>query len=131
MKICQKKDKMMNAKNYRPVAFLQIVCKILEGRVLLQLIDYLESNHLLHPSHRGFHQKHSIFTALLQMVDIWVEAMTDNAITASLILDMSAAFDIVDHEILLKKLSQLGLTAICLIRLNRCALMVHYQILRN
>ena len=53
------------------------------------------------------------------MVDIWLEAMEDNEITAALKLDMSAAFDMVDHEILLEKLSQIVIAESALVWFRR------------
>ena len=104
-----KKDEVIYPKNYRPVSLLPIPSKILERAIFLQLIDYLESFDLLHPSHHGFRAKHNTSTALLQMVDIWLEALEDNEVSAVVLLDMSAAFDVVDHQILLDKLHLFGL----------------------
>ena len=98
-----------NYKLPRPVSLLPISCEILERAIFLQLIDYLESNELLHPSHHGFRANHSTSTALLQMVDIWLEALDNEEISAVVMLDMSAAFDVVDHELLLGKLKLYGL----------------------
>ena len=106
-----KKDEVIYPKNYRPVALLPIASKILERAVFLQLIAYLENNDLLHPSHHGFRSKHNTSTALLQMVDVWLEALEDDEVSAVVMLDMSAAFDVVDHRILLDKLEQFGLDA--------------------
>ena len=103
-----KKDDVLLPKNYRPVALLPIVSKILERAVFVQVIDYLETNWLLHPSHHGFRSMHNTSTALLQMFDTWLDAMEDGDISAVIMLDLSAAFDVVDHDILIKKLGQYG-----------------------
>ena len=72
------------------------------------MIRYLEDNRILHPSQYGFRSKHSTCTALLQMQDIWLEALNDNEISAVIMCDMSAAFDLVNHTLLLKKLQLYG-----------------------
>ena len=63
----------------------------------------------MNPSHHGFRGQHSTCTALIQMIDSWVEAFDNGDISAVLMLDMSAAFDLVDHELFLKKLKVYGL----------------------
>ena len=103
-----KKDEVIDAKNYRPVALLPIVSKILERLMYKQMIEYLEANSLIHPSHHGFRSKHNTSTALLQMYHSWLEALENNEISAVLMLDMSAAFDLVDHGILIDKLRLYG-----------------------
>ena len=60
-----KKGDPLQPKNYRPVALLPIFSKILERAVFNQLINYLESNHLLNPNHHGCRQGHNTATALL------------------------------------------------------------------
>ena len=96
-------------KNYRPVSLLTVTSKVLERAVYLQLIEYLEMNNLLHHSHHGFRRNHSTTTALLEMYSNWVEAYEENKITAVVLLDMSAAFDLVDKSILIGKLKLYGL----------------------
>ena len=54
--------------------------------------------------------KHNTTTALIQMMDTWLEALEEGEVTAVIMLDMSAAFDVVDHTILLDKLKLYGLT---------------------
>ena len=101
----------LNPKNYRPVAILPILSKLLERAVFIQMIDYFESNHLLHPNHHGFRANHNTTTALLQMYDTWVEAMDRGEATGVCFLDMSAAFDMVSHNVLLDKLLLYGFEA--------------------
>ena len=103
-----KKDDELNPKNYRPVAILPILSKILEKAVFLQIIDYMDNNHLLHPNHHGFRAGHSTTTGLIQMYDKWVEAIDRGQYTGACFLDLSAAFDIVDHPLLLEKLKLYG-----------------------
>jgi hypothetical protein len=69
----------------------------------------LEENNLLHPSHHGFRSKHNTSTAILQTYDVWLEALENNEISAVVMLDMSAAFDVVDYVILLDKLKIHGI----------------------
>ena len=90
------------------MSLLSITSKILERVVYHQMIEYLEENGLLHPSHHGFRKSHSTTTALLEMYANWVEAQEDDKITAVVLLDLSAAFDLVDKEILIEKLKLYG-----------------------
>ena len=98
----------LSPQNYRPVAILPIWSKILERAIFVQMIDYFESNNLLHPNHHGFRANHNTTTALLQMYDYWVEAMDRGEATGVCFLDMSAAFDMVNHSVLLEKLLLYG-----------------------
>ena len=109
-----KKDDPLNPKNYRPVVILPILSKVLEKAVFIQIIDYMNTNHLLHPNHHGFRAGHSTTTGLIQMYDAWVEALDRDQYTGACFLDLSAAFDIVDHPLLLEKLKLYGLIAISL-----------------
>ena len=72
------------------------------------MIQYLQENKLLHPSHHGFRAKHNTASALIEMYDAWAEAFEDDKLSAVVMLDLSAAFDVVDHAILLNKLKIYG-----------------------
>ena len=95
-----KKDDPLSPTNYRPVAILPILSKVLEKAVFLQIVDYMDSNHLIHPNHHGFRAGHSTTTGLIQMYDAWVEALDFKEYSGACFLDLSAAFDIVDHPLL-------------------------------
>ena len=96
-------------KNYRPVSLLCVLSKVLEKCIFVQLMSYFEEQSILHPYHHGFRARHSTTTALIQMFDTWVDAFEHDEISAVIMLDMSAAFDVVDHDILLSKLKLYGL----------------------
>ena len=104
-----KKEDPLNPKNYRPVALLPIFSKILERVIYNQLIQYLNTEGLIHPNHHGSRQGHSTATALLQMHDRWVEEVDHGNMVGIMMVDLSAAFDMVDHTILLEKLRIFGL----------------------
>ena len=104
-----KKGDPLQPKNYRPVALLPIFSKILERAVFIQLVNYLESNQLLNPNHHGCRQGHNTATALLQMYDQWLEEVEDDKMVGVMLIDLSAAFDMVDHTILIEKLEIYGI----------------------
>ena len=100
---------MFLAKNFRPVSLLSVVSKVLEKAVFLQMFKYFEENNLIHPSHHAYRPMHNSTTALIEIIDDWVEAFENDEITAVVICDQSAAFDVCDGEILLSKLQIYGL----------------------
>ena len=104
-----KKGDPLTPKNYRPVALLPIFSKILEKVIFLQLVEYLDTNGLLHPNHHGSRQHHNTATALIQMYDQWLEDVEDGNMVGVMMIDLSAAFDMVDHALLLGKLELFGL----------------------
>ena len=98
-----KLDKL-DPRSFRPVALLPVASKVLERAVFLQVVKYLESNSLVNPNHHGCRQGHNTATALLQMYDQWLGEVENNLMVGVMLIDLSAAFDMVDHIILLKKL---------------------------
>ena len=103
-----KKNDTTSPQNYRPVALLSVLSKILERAIFLQIVKYMDENSLFHPSHHGFRKNHNTTTALLEMMEQWVENIDKKRVGAAVMLDLSAAFDVVDKEILLSKMQVYG-----------------------
>ena len=78
--------------------------KIAEAAIFEQTFAHFNENQLWHPNHHGFRPNHSTATALIQLYDLWVRGAEVREFTAALLLDLSAAFDVVNHRILLEKL---------------------------
>ena len=90
--------------NYRPVSNIPFLSKLLEKVVLEQLSDYLKRNELLGKHQSGYRIGHSCETLLASMFDDFLGEMDKGKVVALICLDMSAAFDTVDHQSLLKEL---------------------------
>jgi hypothetical protein len=80
-----------------------VASKILERAVFLQVVEYLEHHKLLHPNHHGFRANHSVTTTILQLYDSWMEALNNGELVGLNLVDLSAAFDCVDVDLLLAK----------------------------
>ena len=103
-----KKDDKLERKNYRPVSILSPISKVLEKIVYEQIYNYFTRNQLFHPNLHGYRGNRSTQTALLQMYDRWVRAAHNSQLSGVVLLDLSAAFDLVDPALLLQKLRIYG-----------------------
>lgn len=95
--------------NYRPISLLPVISKILEKIVASQLSRYLETNHLISDSQHGFRPKLSTETALLKISDRIYDNIDKKKISLLLLLDLSKAFDSVNHDILISKCLSLNI----------------------
>ena len=96
--------------NYRPISLLPVPSKLLEKHVQKQLSVHLNSNNLLFPYQSGFRPSHSTQTLLLHCLDKWYKALDSKKFVGVVFLDISKAFDTVNHDLLLSKLFHLGLS---------------------
>ena len=92
-------DLLMN--NYRPVSNLCFFSKVVECCMLKQLINHCNTNCLIPDFQSAYRENYSTETSLIRMCNDILWSMEKQQITMMVILDLSAAFDMVDHNILL------------------------------
>ncbi len=101
--------------NYRPISNLPFIGKIIEKIVFNQLNNYLNSNEYLDNFQSGFRVHHSTETALIKIINDIHFNSDSGKISVLVLLDLSAAFDTVDHNILLERLENwVGLSGMAL-----------------
>ena len=101
--------------NYRPVSNLPFLGKVIEKAVSLQVTNYLSQHHLGDPLQSAYKAGHSCETALLKVTSDIQLALDDGEGMLMAMLDLSAAYDLVDHDILLSRMkSQLGFSGMVL-----------------
>ena len=91
-------------KNFRPISNLPFLSKILEKVVLGQLQQHLSDNKLLEVNQSAYRKGHSVETAVLSVMDNLLTKTDEKFVTLISLLDLSAAFDTLDHSILLRRL---------------------------
>jgi hypothetical protein len=94
-----------NFSSYRPISLLPAISKVFERVVYIQVYNYMNTNNLFHLSQYGFRKSHSTELAALELVDRIGKEMDKAKSPISIFLDLSKAFDTLDHEILIKNYS--------------------------
>ena len=92
-------------KNYRPVSNLPFLSKVCEKSVISRLREYVEENDLAPIMNSAYRAHHSTETALLKVQTDIMNSMASGHVTLLVMLDLSAAFDTIDHLILNQTLS--------------------------
>ena len=103
-----KKGDKSDPNNYRPISILPSISKIFEKAMLLQLHSYFHTNNLYFSSQYGFREKHSTELASLELLDKIYKDMDNGKTPFNIFIDLSKAFDSLNHDILLNKLKHYG-----------------------
>uniref|UniRef100_A0A803TVM8 Reverse transcriptase domain-containing protein n=1 Tax=Anolis carolinensis TaxID=28377 RepID=A0A803TVM8_ANOCA len=98
-----------NGNNFRPVSNLPFLCKVVEHVVASQLQGFLVETDYLDPAQSGFRPGHGTETALVSLVDDLCRELDSGSVSLLVLLDLSEAFNTVDHGILLGCLTGIGL----------------------
>ena len=104
-----KKDDKNDISNYRPISILTILSKIFEKSAANQLLNYFETHFLINNKQHAYRKFHSTITCLFELINYVHETLDQRKVIAIVSLDLSKAFDSINHDLLLKKLKNLNL----------------------
>jgi len=109
-----KKGDKKDLNNYRPVSLLPSISKIYERIIHEQLMNYFVQNNILSPNQYGFRPKHSTNLAAVEIIDRLTKSLDVGKKSLAIFIDLSKAFDTLDHNILISKLRYYGLSDLTL-----------------
>ena len=104
-----KKGDNCDVNNYRPISLLTTISKVLERIIHIRTVNFLKHHNIFSNFQFGFREKHSTIHALLTLVEKVTHALDKLSHMVGIFLDFSKAFDTINHEILLAKLSHYGI----------------------
>ena len=109
-KVCPiyKNNDQSEVSNYRPVSVLSVFSKIFERVIYNRIYNHFNENNLFYTKQFGFRKNHSTEHAIIEIVDQITKGFENNNFTLGLFIDLSKAFDTVDHFILLEKIKHYG-----------------------
>ena len=94
--------------NYRPISVLPCFSKILERIIYSRLYSFFSENNILYKKKFGFQRQHSTDHAIVHLVNEILKSFESNCYTLGVFIDLTKAFDTVDHNILLKNYFTMG-----------------------
>ena len=105
-----KADDKLLVENYRPISVLPVLSKVLEKVVYTQLCAHLDQLNYIYPHQYGFRRGHNTAQVIAQVNNWVLESMDKGKITGLLFVDISKAFDSINHKVLLGKLENAALS---------------------
>ena len=90
-------------KNYRPICSLSPFSKIFEKIIYNRMIEFIDQNNILSPNQFGFRKGLSTESAIIQFIDNVHKGLNKRHHTVAIFMDLSKAFDVLSHNILVKK----------------------------
>ena len=100
--------------NYRPISVLPCFSKIFEKVAYIRIEKYLSSNKIIIDNQYGFRANHSSYMAILEMYNRISKSIDDHKVSAGVFIDLSKAFDTINHERLFDKLEHYGFRGLSL-----------------
>jgi len=109
-----KSESHTNFANYRPISILPAFSKFFEKVMFGRMVAFLDKHSVFYEHQYGFRQKYSTSMAMIQLVNQISTAIDNKETCAGIFLDLSKAFDTVNHAILISKLEHYGIRGIAL-----------------
>ena len=106
--VIPKKGNNLYVDNLRPITQTNLLMKTFEKIVNKNLMEYFESFEILHPNQGGFRKNHSTIETVSTLVNFISEAKNKKEYSIAVFLDLSKAFDSVNHFFLIDKLKNMG-----------------------
>ena len=97
-----------NMSSYRPISKLSFVSKVLEKHIAIQIQHHMETHNLFDTFQSAYRPHHSCETAIVRIQDDIMKSLDSHKYVILVRLDLSSAFDSVDHDILMNKLYKIG-----------------------
>lgn len=114
IKPLHKSDSRMDVHNYRPIALLPVLSKIFEKFYSIRLSNFLFKFNIVSKSQFGFQPGKCTVDAVFDMMDFVADSLNSKSNVVTVLLDMSKAFDYVDHQVLAAILIRYGIRGNCL-----------------
>jgi hypothetical protein len=113
-----KGGELTNLSHYRPISVLPVFSKILERILYNKILNHLSENKILYNNQYGFKKNNSAEHAILQLTRYIGDSFETSQYTLGIFIDLSKAFDTIDHEILYNKLEHYRITGNTLLLLK-------------